>query len=65
VLSPACIANPNGFLFWDDLHPTAQGHQFLADAVIEAVPEPATGLLLVAGLFGLGALRRRRAEPNI
>lgn len=39
----------SGYLFWDDVHPTAYGHRILADAM--AIPEPGPiTLLLSAGL---------------
>lgn len=55
--SVACTANPNKFLFWDNIHPTAAGHELVADLAFStlepaAVPEPADGL----GILALGAL---------
>lgn len=59
---PAC-ANPDEYLFWDDIHPTARAHQLVADAMYAAlVPEP-QGLLLIAVAGGaVMVLRRRRAS---
>jgi phospholipase/lecithinase/hemolysin len=53
-------ADPDHYLFWDSVHPTAAGHQILGDAFADAlgVPEPATVLLFALGLAG--AVRRRR-----
>jgi len=51
-------ANPDAYLFWDSVHPTAAGHRVLGDAFARAVPEPATVALLIVGL-ALGARRRR------
>lgn len=57
----AC-ADPDKFLYWDKLHPTAPGHDAFAaafDAAVPAVPLPASALLLLAGMGGMAALRRR------
>jgi hypothetical protein len=43
-------ANPDQYLFWDTIHPTAHGHSLLAAAAATAVPEPATLLLLASGV---------------
>ena len=31
-------ANPDRYLFWDDLHPTTRGHNLVADAALKALP---------------------------
>ena len=50
-------ANPDEYLFWDAVHPTARAHELIAAEALALVPEPGTGLLL--GL-GLGVLARTR-----
>ncbi len=53
------VGNPDEYLFWDNVHPTATGHQILADYVV--VPEPdSVALLLAGGLILIATLRRRR-----
>ena len=49
------------YLFWDGIHPTSKGQALIAQAMLNvvAVPEPATVLLLAAGIAALLALRRR------
>ena len=50
------VANPDEYLFWDSIHPTAAGHQLLANHV----PEPGSLTLLLAGGLLLVAIFRRR-----
>ncbi|MBF9036290.1 hypothetical protein HKCCE2091_18760 [Rhodobacterales bacterium HKCCE2091] len=52
----------DGYLFWDAVHPTEAAHARIAAVIaaeISAIPLPAGGWLLAAGL-GLLAARRRR-----
>jgi phospholipase/lecithinase/hemolysin len=57
----AVCSNPNEYLFWDDVHPTTRGHALLArEFKRAAVPEPATIILVGAGLWLLGRQRRLR-----
>jgi outer membrane lipase/esterase len=59
------ICDPATALFFDGIHPTNFGHTLLADAVFaQAVPEPASYLLLGSGLLLLVWLRRQR-NPSI
>jgi phospholipase/lecithinase/hemolysin len=62
---PDPCANPDAYLFWDDVHPSARADRLLADmAYGVVVPEPAAYWLMLAGLFawlGWNAWVRRRA----
>lgn len=58
------LANPTcqGYLYFDQIHPTTQVHQLIGDALgrqIGAIPEPATWAAMVLG-FGLAGLAMRR-----
>jgi len=53
----AC-ANPDEYLLWDSVHPTARGHELLGDAALALIPEPGTAILFGLGLLGLGVKSR-------
>ena len=63
-----CAANPQNYVFYDDIHPTEWVHALLAAAVAEEVglegpsevPLPASAPLLLACLGGLAVVARRR-----
>jgi phospholipase/lecithinase/hemolysin len=60
----AC-GNPEGHVFWDNIHPTSRADGFIAAAFASAVPEPETVSMFIAGLivlvFAGGAGRRARS----
>ena len=53
-------ANPDEYLLWDTVHPTARGHEILSDAALAIIPEPGTALLLGLGLSVLSTRRTVR-----
>jgi len=53
------VDNPNEYLFWDDLHPTAPAHELFATYAADAIPAPASLALLA---FGVTLRRRRRVR---
>ncbi len=62
ILTAGCVAsNAAGFVYWDNVHPTGATHEILGTAMLAAVPEPETLLLVaLAGLALLGSRRRRQ-----
>lgn len=54
--------NRDDYLFWDTIHPSARAHEFLAARMLEAVPEPATVLLVGIGLAAFGVRTRRNRQ---
>jgi phospholipase/lecithinase/hemolysin len=47
-------ADPDKYLFWDTVHPTAHVHDILGTEFAAAVPEPTTWYLLALGLLMIG-----------
>ncbi len=61
TLCGTTLAEQDQYLFWDGVHPTAAAHQLIADAALDAIPEPSTWAMLALGFAGLGALGARKA----
>lgn len=57
-------ADPSGYLFFDTIHPTTRAHAILAARALTALrlPEPATLLLMAAGLAAIALARGVRPE---
>jgi outer membrane lipase/esterase len=64
-LPGSVVPNPNQFLFWDPIHPTAHAHQLLGDqaALAVSVPEPSSFAAWLFGAVGLAGWRRWGRRP--
>ena len=67
AVNPGAAGDPNSYVFWDELHPTAHSHQLIADlAYSVSVPEP-SGVALLVGMAVSGAgffARRKRRKTQ-
>jgi phospholipase/lecithinase/hemolysin len=67
TLCSANVDDQNQYLFWDDVHPTAAGHflaaEFALDA-LNAVPEPSTWAMMLAGFAGLAFAAYRNSQKQ-
>jgi phospholipase/lecithinase/hemolysin len=61
------VVSGAGYLFWDDVHPTTEGHRFIGDLAFAAVvPEPGSLTLLGTGAAVLLVARyRHRVRPAL
>jgi outer membrane lipase/esterase len=62
-VSEECLSrsacDPDAFLFWDSVHPTARVHAILGDALTAAaIPLPASATLFLSGIVSLYIARR-------
>lgn len=46
-------SDPDSYLFWDSMHPSARAHDLIAQAALRAIPEPAAILLCAVALLAL------------
>lgn len=56
--------DPQNYVFWDKIHPTAVVHEELGRLAAQAVPEPASVALTVLALLALALARLRVAMPG-
>ena len=63
VAGGTTCANPDEYVSWDGFHPTAALSSLFGSRMASAVPEPNIFVLIVMGVFSLGAFIRRAQKP--
>ena len=64
TLCASSMTAQDQYLFWDHLHPTARGHALVADAALNAIPEPPTWPMLVLGVWLICMLKAGGVAPS-
>jgi phospholipase/lecithinase/hemolysin len=62
------VLSGQGYLFWDEVHPTTAGHHIVASAAAASmVPEPSSIVLMLSGLaaWSVGWKLRRSRTAGI
>lgn len=62
--SGTVCADPDHYIFWDGVHPTAAAHSLLGEAFAAAVPEASTNVMIGLGLVFTLAVARRKARSQ-
>jgi phospholipase/lecithinase/hemolysin len=64
-ITQTVCANPDEYLYWDEIHPTARAHSILAQAALAAIPEPSPALgMLALGAVGAAGLLKRKYKKS-
>lgn len=68
-VSTSCMAtsgcDPDTFLYWDNIHPTAAAHRILGQAMLAVVPEPQTLLLVLLAVAMMLRFTARKASATV
>lgn len=57
--------DPRAFLFWDNQHPTTEGHRVIANEALKTLSVPESDACSALGLLGLGWLFYRVLSDNL
>jgi phospholipase/lecithinase/hemolysin len=57
------VLSGQGYLFWDQEHPTTVGHQFIANVALASIPEPSSLVMLGTAMGALGIVAIWKRNP--